>query len=769
MKGNSHPKNDVTINPSGNESIRDVIEQVDPSRRKFMQTGLSAAALASAGGLTLGGLTRTVEAHGYGGPSYGNPFFGSPGIGFKQVPASLAPVADLVTVPEGYTAELLVAWGDPIMPGGKPFAGDASESALDQMRQFGEHCDGMYYFPLDGNYGGGGGYGGGHEGSSKEGLLCVNNEYTHEEILYPNGQGVGTDYTIAKTRKSQAAHGVSVVEVRKEKDKARGGRGRRKHFHREDGDWVVNTRSRYGRRITANTPVKFTGPAAGHPLMHTVDYEIRWLETRPTGRTNRGRYGWGTINNCANGYTPWGTFLTCEENWNGNFGSKTPVDTSQATEIGKLRNRYGVNANGFGYRWHETDPRFDLNDNPNEVHHFGWVVEIDPYDPHSLPIKRTAMGRFKREGAEYGMDEDGYIAFYMGDDERNEYIYKFVCADRVREHDPHRNRNMLDRGTLYVAKFNADLTGQWIALKPGTIGVDGVALRDNPNFAGTDDDEVLAKILIKTRMAADAVGATMMDRPEWTGVRPRSRGFREVEVYCTLTNNNRRGSGPFQPTPVPASSNKADGSTAAGSARPDPDAANPYPDNIYGHIIRWREDGRSVRATSFKWDIFAQAGDTATTKTPRTVNGFTNDYKGSINDSPDGACDYGAPDGLWFDQFGRLWVQTDQTGDGGGDWIHIGANSMVCADPATGLSRRFLTGPNKCEVTGIAMTPDGKTLFVGIQHPGEDSTAANPTQFSSWPQSQWDTHSDGETPLVPGRPRSGVVVITKDDGGIIGT
>jgi uncharacterized protein len=753
MKGNSHPTNDATINPSGNESIRDVIDRVDASRRRFVRGGVGAAALASAGGLTLGGLTGTVQAHGYDHSPGGNP-----GIGFKPVPARVAPVLDAVTVPEGYTAELLVAWGDPITAAGKPFAGDASESARDQALQFGEHCDGMYYFPLDRDYRAG--YGGGHgEEDSRAGLLCVNNEYTHEDILYPDGQA-GSGYTIAKTRKSQAAHGVSVVEVRREKE--RRGKGRWKP-HGKDGDWGLNLRSRYARRITANTPVKFSGPAAGHALLQTVDYEIRWDETRPTGRTTGGHYGWGTINNCANGYTPWGTYLTCEENWNGNFGSKAAVDTTQATELGKLRNRYGVTAAGFGYRWHETDPRFDVNDNPNEPHHFGWVVEIDPYDPYSLPVKRTAMGRIKHEGAEYALDEDDRLAFYMGDDERNEYIYKFVCADRYRANNPRHNRDMLDRGTLYVAKFNADLTGRWIALTPGSIGVNGLALRDNPNFAGASDAEVLAKILIKTRMAADAVGATMMDRPEWTGVRPRTRAFREVEVYCTLTNNNRRGS---SATP---SANNADGSTAAGSARPAPDAANPYPDNIYGHIIRWREDGRSVTATTFKWDIFVQAGDTATTKAPRVFGTYTNDYKGSINDSPDGSCDFGAPDGLWFDRFGRMWVQTDQVGDGSGDWIHIGANSMVCADPATGRARRFLTGPNKCEVTGIAMTPDGRTMFVGIQHPGEDSPAANPSQFSNWPQSQWESHSDGETPLVAGRPRSGVVVITKDDGGIIGT
>jgi secreted PhoX family phosphatase len=309
-----------------------------------------------------------------------------------------------------------------------------------------------------------------------------------------------------------------------------------------------------------------------------------------------------------------------------------------------------------------------------------------------------------------------------------------------------------------VARFDSDLTGTWLALQPGTLGLNGVPLRDNPNFTGANDAEVLAKILIKARMAGDAVGATMMDRPEWTGARPRIGGFSEVEVYCTLTNNNRRGT-------VTPSSNAADGSTAAGSARPAVDAANPREDNIYGHIIRWREAGKSVTATTFTWDIFVQAGDTATTKIAKP----TNDYKGNIVDLPNGSADFGAPDGLWFDYFGRLWVQTDQVGDGSGDWVNIGSNCMACADPNTGEMRRFLTGPNKCEVTGVTMTPDGTTMFIGIQHPGEDSTAANPTQNSNWPQGQFGVESDGVTTLPSGRPRSSVVVITKNDGGIIGS
>jgi secreted PhoX family phosphatase len=750
MKGNSHPRNDVTINPSSNESIHQVIERVDGGRRRFVQTGIGATALAGAGGLTLAGLTRTVEAHGLdwlsppGRPPFGHPpHAGNPGIGFTGIPASIAPLADKVSVPAGYTAQLFVAWGDPIMPGGKAFRGDATESAREQMLQFGEHCDGMHFFPLEDYWGG---------GKDDAGLLCVNNEYTQEEILYPDGQ-VGSGYTIAKTRKSQAAHGVSIVEARRVVEKKGKGRGAP-----TEARWVVNRRSKYGRRITANTPMRISGAAAGHDLMRTREFIIRGDGSQPTGDSTSGRWALGTINNCAHGMTPWGTFLTCEENWNGNFGASGAVDTSTATEIGRLNRRYGLSAAGFGYRWHETDPRFDISTNPNEPHHFGWVVEIDPLEPHSPPVKRTALGRFKHESAQYVVDDQDRVAFYMGDDERNEYIYKFVCADRFHGRNSRRNRDLLDRGTLHVARFDADLTGQWLPLLPGTIGIDGVALRDNPNFAGADDAEVQAKILIKTRMAADAVGATMMDRPEWTGARPRSKGFRDIEVYCTLTNNNRRG------TSAP-SVNAPDGSTAAGSARPAVDAANPREDNAYGHIIRWREDGRSVAATSFRWDLFVQNGDTATAKAAKP----TNDYRGNIADSPDGAADYGAPDGLWFDPWGRLWVQTDQAGNAAGDWVNIGSNCMVCADPATGATRRFLTAPPHAEVTGVTMTPDGRTMFVGIQHPGEDSTSANPTQFSNWPQSQWTEASDGQTPLPAGRPRSGVIVITKDDGGIIGT
>jgi secreted PhoX family phosphatase len=486
--------------------------------------------------------------------------------------------------------------------------------------------------------------------------------------------------------------------------------------------------------------------------------------------------------------------------------------------------RYGVVAGGFGYRWHEVDPRFNARTNPLEAHLYGWVVEIDPFKPDAMPVKRTAMGRFKHESAQVAISVENNanrVAFYMGDDERNEYIYKFVCAGSFDPKNNAKNRNLLDTGTLYVAKFTSTTVsgkpevyrGQWIALVPETLSVisNGAGgfykLRELGHFNGTgvngtsnpNNAEVQALILIKTRQAADAVGATMMDRPEWTALRTYNNGYghygesgynpngygyddaHPLELYCTLTNNNRRGGGGT------ISSNSPNGTTAAGSARPPVDLANPRPDNDYGHIIRWREDNHAVTATAFEWDIFTLCGDTLTTKTLAANYVGTNFvpgsgigpfYQGNIEDDPNGSADFGAPDGLWFDQFGRLWIQTDQAGNATGDWVNIGANVMCCADPNTKEIRRFMTSPNNCEVTGVVNTPDGKAMFVGIQHPGEDSTATNPTEFSNWPQSQFDKNSAGENLAVVGgipqpvganvRPRSSVLVITRLDGGVIG-
>jgi uncharacterized protein len=718
MKGLFHPKNDVTINPSRNESISDVIAR-GISRRRFLVTAASTSLLTVLGEGTVGNFMQGADAA----PVPASPGF--EGIGFESVPPNLAnPLtgklqSDLVTVPVGYNADVLVAWGDPIMPGAPVWLPDASQGPGAQAKQFGAHNDGMHYFPLRTRNG---------RLSSRAGVLCVNHEYTQEEILHKDGLAFvaatattpqlglpGSQLTIQKVRKSQAAHGVSVLEVAK-----------------TGGDWRVNRQSPYGRRITGNTRMRVSGPAAGSALLKSKRFDITADGSIDTGRTNDGLTAYGTLNNCANGYTPWGTYLTCEENWNGYFANPTgdvtvPAGIDKAAILND-QNRYGVSKIGFGYRWHEVDPRFDASTNPLEPNLFGWVVEIDPFAPQSAPVKRTALGRFKHESAQYVVDDNKRVAFYMGDDERGEYIYKFVCERPLSSKKAADNRDMLDKGTLYVAKFKDDFTGEWLPLVYGKNGLTA----EN----GFKDQ---AEVVIKARQAADRLGATMMDRPEWTAVRPRIGGFKEVEIYCTLTNNNRRGT-------TPPSVNKVDGTTAAGSGRPPVDAANPRLNNLYGHIIRWREKDQSVTATTFTWDIFVEGGD--------RLDPDPN-HKGNINGD-----DFGAADGLWFDDFGRLWIQTDQAGDGLGDWKNIGGNMMLCADPNTKQVKRFLTSPTNCEVTGITSTPDGKTLFINIQHPGEDSTASDPNKFSNWPNSQ------GYGPA--GRPRSATVVITRKDGGVVG-
>ncbi len=723
MKGKQHPTNDASLNPSCNESIRDVIARTDPARRTFLKSALSASVLAAFGGVTLGGFVRAVEAAPIA------PGIGFGGIGFDGIPPNLRNPStglldkDLVSVPAGYKAEVLLAWGDPIMPGAPDWDVAATQNAAAQEKQAGMHHDGMHFFPFPTRGGGKAGL------SSQRGLLCINHEYTDENQLHgPEGLAGGSGVTIQKVRKSQAAHGVAVVEIMQAGPR-----------------WKVQRGSPFGRRITGNTPMRVSGPAAGNALMRSKKFNITPTGSIDIGTVNDGYTAYGTLNNCANGYTPWGTYLTCEENWNGYFAAPTlgavidPDLFDQKPEILQGKSRYGISTTGSGYRWHEVDPRFNADTNPLEPNLFGWVVEIDPFDPKSVPVKRTAMGRFKHESAQLVVDDDQRVAFYMGDDERNEYIYKFVCEKPYTPNNRAANRDMLDHGTLYVAKFHSDGTGTWIPLVFGQNGL-------TPENGFSDQGEVL----IKTRQAADRVGATMMDRPEWTAVRPRVLGFNEIEVYCTLTNNSRRGNNP-------ASANQPDGSSNAASANPPVDGANPRPDNDYGHIMRWRENNRSVTATAFEWNLFVQCGDKATTKTlGASYNATGHDgYVGNINGD-----DYGAPDGLWFDDYGRLWIQTDQAGDGLGDWANIGGNVMMCADPNTGATKRFLTSPTDCEVTGVTITPDHKTMFINIQHPGDRGTPDNPTAGSNWP------HTQGYGPA--GRPRSATVVITREDGGIIG-
>ena len=582
-------------------------------------------------------------------------------LGFTPVPVS---TADEVVVPPEYEASVLYRWGDAIgaLQGSPAFNLDASNTWQDQALQAGMHHDGMEYFPLS--------------VSGNRGLLAINHEYTDDGLLHVDGM---KHWNAAKVRKSQEAHGVSVIEVERKAD-----------------GWQVIQQSRFARRITATTMIELAGPAAGAPAMKT-SYD-------PSGTRVL-----GTLNNCAAGQTPWGTYLTCEENWHGYFSAGVKLTDDQK--------RYGFKNKGWGYEWHDFDTRFDTTVEPNEANRFGWVVEIDPKDPNSTPVKRTALGRFKHEGATCTVSKDGRAVVYMGDDERFEYIYKFVSASKIKKGGYAANKNILDTGKLYVAQFNDKGLGTWIELTQGLHG-----LTDSAGFATQAD------VVTKCRQAADVVGATKMDRPEWITVHPVTQ-----EVFVTLTNNSLRGQ--------------------AGRAPSDQvDAANPRIDNQMGHILRWQEgDGTSdAAALTFRWMHFALAGHPKADKT---------EHQGTIQGDA-----YACPDGIRFDKNGLLWIQTDMSTSA----MHMGVlkplgnNMMLVADPATGQTKRFLTGPSGCELTGISFTPDQRTMFVNIQHPGETpserSDPSKPLAVSRWP--------DG---AKAARPRSATLAIRRKDGGVVGT
>lgn len=644
-------RHETGSNRTEGTTFGDLLRQ-EVSRRQIMQGGLSAAGLGLLGRLTAwhppGAEASTVR------------------LQFQSVPVSRV---DQVVVPPGYTAKVLYAWGDPLA-NGPAFKLDASNTAEEQLLQAGMHHDAIHFFSLPM----------GSE-SSTRGLLAINHEYTDDGLLHVGGM---EPWTADKVAKSQAAHGVSIIEVVLRNDQ-----------------WQVVRPSAYARRITARTPMRFSGPAAGHA----------WLRTAadPSGTTVL-----GTLNNCAHGVTPWGTYLTCEENFNGYFVNQASdvegvPDVDQKLAMLKGQSRYGITKTGFGYRWHEHDERFDAARHGNEPHRFGWVVEIDPFDPQSQPVKHTALGRMKHEGAAVTLGPDNRVVVYMGDDERNEYIYKFVSEGPYVPGERAANLRLFERGTLYVAKFHADGSGTWVALVHGQNGLDAAS-----GFPSQ------AEVLIQSRAAGDVVGATKMDRPEWIAVHHESN-----EVYCTLTNNSTRG-------------------TEKGPAV---DAANPRDKNVYGHIIRWREPEGDPRATRFAWDVFVLCGDPSMSEEAKRGN-----IRGDV---------FGSPDGLWFDARGVLWIQTDVSTSvlNKGDYANIGNNQMLAVDPETNAIRRFLTGPHGCEVTGVVTTPDGTTMFVNIQHPGETASErgdpARPTAVSAWPHGE--------------RPRSATVVIRKDDGGVIGS
>ena len=690
---------DGISNPSTQTHLDQVVEralQASPSRRRLMLGGLGAAALPFLAGLS-----------GCGGSDDGPAEPVAPAermLGFSAVGIS---TADAVVVPAGYVAGTLLPWGEPLDANAPAWKADASNTAAEQEQQVGDNHDGIHFFGFNAA-------GNGPGERSDEGLLVMNHEYINPEYFYAPGSDPANwllPFTFEKARKGQAAHGITVAHVRR----------------RSDGSWEHVKASPYNRRIHGNTPISIQGAAAGHALMQTA--------ADPAGTEVL-----GTLNNCGNGFTPWGTYLTCEENFNGYFG------WNGARTASALENRYGITQGGFGYLWHTVDARFDVNANPNEPNRFGWIVEVDPFAPGAKPVKRTALGRFKHENAAYSIAPNGKVVVYMGDDERNEYIYKFVSAGRFDRANPTSaaNRRLLEDGTLYVARFDAGATagdhmgtGVWLPL---VFGQDG--LTEANGFTSQAD------VLIRARQAADRVGATMMDRPEWVTVNPKNPG----NVYVTLTNNNRRGG---------TSANAADGSTAAGSARPPVDEANPRANNLWGHIVRWTETGNDPAALTFTWDIFVLAGQPSVTDARKPSANITLDNL------------FNSPDGLAFDSFGRLWIQTDGSYANSGEYAGMGNNQMLAADPATKEIRRFLVGPSGCEVTGVTWTPDRTTMFVNIQHPGEfaghprapktaagatlsdNDIARNATAFSQWP-------------TTGARPRSATVVVRRSDGGVIG-
>lgn len=688
---------DKTVrNPGKNTPFSEILER-SMSRRTVMRGGL-AAAFATMTSLGLSGCNSSDDDDADSGQAPATPDTppnpvvppATLKLGFESLPNSMT---DGCVVPSGYVAHVFAPWGTPLNDNAQPWDQNGNNSSNDLLNAMGMHHDGMHYFPI--------------EGSSTEGLLAVNHEYVDADALHPNGPTrIAGKRPVEEVRKEINAHGVAIVHVR-----------------RASGRWTIVNNSRYNRRFTSATAMKLAGPVGG----------TDWVKTpfSPNGTQVR-----GTNNNCGNGYTPWGTYITAEENWAACFVNKGTRPAHQR--------RVGVASSTGRYRWETAAgdasevlgefARFDVTETGasatqdwrNEVNGFGYLVEIDPYDPSSIATKRTSMGRFAHEGCTYSKPEAGKpLAFYSGDDSRFEYIYRFVSEAVWDPKDAERTDRLavgakyLDKGTLYVARFNDDGTGEWLALTGTATGDGGRTLADE--FGGLD------AILINTRGAADFVGATPMDRPEWTVTHPVNG-----DIYVTLTNNTGRNA-------------------TTGTNGP-----NPRLNNRNGHIVRWHDEAGS---TKFKWDIFVFGSD-AGADADTNRSGLT-----ELNQ-------LASPDGLGFDPRGILWIQTDNGIDGGrNNNVARATNDQMLAvipgaladstgtGPAINASnqaslRRFFVGPNDAEITGFAFTPDYTSIFLNVQHP------------VNWPAYGTDDASVASTTTV--RPRSSTVVIQRVDGGPIG-
>ncbi|XWW58195.1 PhoX family phosphatase [Psychrobacter sp. HD31] len=730
-------------NPSNNQQFSEILSK-RMDRRTVLKGGAGLTTAAFFGSLPLAGCTTANSTSPYGsGTTMTASGLATPAAVDTTRPQALkfAPVAHTtigdITVADGYHAEPILPLGTPLVSGIEDWKDNREQSGESFEYRMGDNHDGMWFFGKQGN-----GY---HPKESNSGLLVMNHEYVNAQHLHPSAIGkskkelhegkyvVVEDPTAEKiyqkkrlasdVRREVNCHGVAVVEMKK---KANG-----------QGYEMVKD-SPFNRRVTSATKAVLSGPVAGHALVKTK-YD-------PSGRTTR-----GINNNCGAGLSPWGTYLTTEENFLGVFGRGE--DTSKIGEKANFaRKRYGAKENfaSWGYLWYTpaakdeifTDEfaRWDMTakegdasqDYRNVFNTFGYITEIDPFNPKSAPVKRTALGRFAHENCAFAPVVEGQpVVFYMGDDSRGEYIYKFVSAAKWSNSDiggGHRaGDKYMNKGTLYVAKFNENGTGEWKALKYGVNGLDA------SNKALPFNSQ--AEVLIFARAAADAVHATRMDRPEWLSVSPMTG-----EVYCTLTNNAKK-------------SRVWDNNPDGGRTKIDTVAANPRSygkgGNVHGHIIRWAESGNNHTATTFEWDIYLFAAP----------NDLSAENLSGLNANND----MSAPDGLFFDPRGVLWIETDdgkytdttscmllaalpgQVGDGQTTTTSAGTQTRVGAAATDENIKRFFVGPKGCEVTGITMTPDFKTMFINIQHPGGNWSAAN----------------NGSTP------RSATVMITKKDGGVI--
>ncbi|MEO1038619.1 MAG: PhoX family phosphatase [Pseudomonadota bacterium] len=632
---------DLSVNPRAEAvpSFQDVLK-ARLSRRGFLS---GAAASAGAAGLAS---CAPGALNGYASEP-------APSVDFAEVERAVTP--DLA-VPEGYRADVLMRWGDPLFED-SPVFDPANQTPEAQARQFGYNNDYIGFIPMEMR-----------DGEAVRGILCVNHEYVSTALMFP---GVAAGYPQSMTAElcaiEQFAHGGTVMEIERD----------------SEGRWRTVTASPINRRIHARTPMELTGPAAGHERLRT--------SADPTGRRVL-----GTINNCAGGITLWGTYLMAEENFNGNFLGDLPPAHREAAN----HDRYGVP--GGWYQWGRFEDRFDVAAEPREPNRFGWVVEVDPRDPSSTPKKRTALGRFKHEGAESVVAPDGRVVLYMGDDQRFDYVYKFVTA---RAYDPDNraaNMDLLDEGELSVARFNEDGTLDWLPLVFGQ----GPLTEEN-GFDGQGE------VLIEARRAADLLGATPMDRPEDVEPDPNSG-----RAYVMLTNNSRR-------------------------TEDQVDAANPRADNQHGHIIEIIEPDGDFTSRRSRWDIVVRCGDPADPEAGASWNPATSENGW-----------FGSPDNCAVDPQGRLWVATDgnqRTGANDGVWA-LGVDGAE-----RGVGRAFFRAPVGSEVCGPKFTPDGRTLFAAVQHPGETDGATYEQPGTRWPD------FDAAVP-----PRPSVVVLQRRDGGVVG-